>query len=378
VIGGGGGAVGSDNAVLNRAALLPFYAALANRNSAQVPVLFIGDSITEGARSTGWTNHFGYMFAKRLMAMYPCAAGNPVGGYYLPAAQLSGNGPSIPVSYSGSTPSPQQYYGPGFVNVQLTSANTATFTVTGTSCNLWVIQATSTRTFQTSIDAGSPVTQTVPGNSPTKDGYLVNLVLGAAGSHTVAITYTGNNVSLAGIDVFNGDETIGVHPIFGGHSGWGANDYVTAVNTQTAQVTSLTRVAAAANPALIVVMLGTNDYGKGVESSALFQGNLQQMITWLQAGAPNAAILLVAPFQPVQQNTPLESFTNYVSAMKAAAQNTNVAFVNLSSVMPAATAANTYGLYYSDQIHPAQSGHAMIADLLASTVSLTNLSTKDA
>jgi phospholipase/lecithinase/hemolysin len=36
--------------------------------------------------------------------------------------------------------------------------------------------------------------------------------------------------------------------------------------------------------------------------------------------------------------------------------------------MPPTTNANTYGLYFTDQIHPLDSGHTFIADLLFDAV----------
>jgi lysophospholipase L1-like esterase len=260
-----------------------------------------GDSFSAGARCGSWPQHYGIVLARRLMAAFPCSAGNPTGGYYVPGYQSSVNGPSVPVTNTGSV-SNAGAFGPGFVNLSFSATNTTTFTVTGTSVNIWCVKATSTRTFNVSIDGGADQLVTVPSAGSTTDGYLANFSLGAAGSHTVAIKYIATPVNIGGLDVFNGDETKGVHPIPAGHSGYGANDFITQDGVGGA---SLTNVAAGAAPHLITLMLGANDWGKGVESSAQFQTNLTTMITKFKAGAPNAAVLLVAPFPTQQQSTPL-------------------------------------------------------------------------
>jgi lysophospholipase L1-like esterase len=348
--------------VLNRSALLPFWAALANRDAASVRIMNWGDSFSAGARCGSWPQHYGIVLARRLMAAFPCSAGNPTGGYYVPGYQSSVNGPSVPVTNTGSV-SNAGAFGPGFVNLSFSATNTTTFTVTGTSVNIWCVKATSTRTFNVSIDGGADQLVTVPSAGSTTDGYLVNFSLGAAGSHTVAIKYIATPVNIGGLDVFNGDETKGVHPIPAGHSGYGANDFIAQDGVGGA---SLTNVAAGAAPHLITLMLGANDWGKGVESSAQFQTNLTTMIAKFKAGAPNAAILLVAPFPTQQQSTPLEPYANYVAAMKAIAQaDSTIAYVDLGKTMPSTLASNTYGLYYAtDNLHPLAPGHSMIADCI--------------
>jgi lysophospholipase L1-like esterase len=351
--------------VLNRSALLPFAAALANRDAATCRILAFGDSITEGARSGSWAGHYVNVLAKRLMTAYPCVVGNPVGGSYLPAVQLSVNGPAIPVAHSNSanvgTPA---YFGPGFASMFLGGTDTATFTVVGTSANLWFVQAGNARSALVSIDGGAAATVTIPAGAGAAvvDAWLYNVALGAAGTHTIAVSYNSGNLNFAGIDVFNGDETKGVHGIPGGHSGWGAHDYV---NQDGLSGSSLSQLAVGANPNLVTIMLGVNDWGKGLRSSAQFGADLVTIVARLRVGAPNTAILLVAPFATSPQGTTLEPYANYVGAMRAVAQaDPTVAYLDLSKSMPATTAAGTYGLYYSDQIHPLAPGHTLIADLL--------------
>lgn len=351
--------------VLNRSALLPFWAALANRDAATVRLMAVGDSISAGGRCGTWPAHYAGVLAKRLAAAYPCLSGNPVGGYYQPADQSSSNGPQPPLTLTTGNDA-TGYYGPGFRNLVLNGTNTATFTVVGTSFTLWNAVAGGTRSYSMSIDGAAAVTVTVPGVAGGSDANLQHFTFTGAGTHTIAITYTGDPVNLAGIDVFNGDESKGIHWIPAGHGNWTAHDFIAHDNTGDS---TLPLMASGSSPSLITIMLGVNDWGNGTATSAAFGADLTTMVARLKSGAPNAAVLLIAPPVTAQQLTPIEPYANYVTAMKAVAQaDPTTAYIDLSKTLPAATAAKTYGLYYTDQIHPLAPGHTMIADLLFSAV----------
>jgi hypothetical protein len=236
--------------VLNRSALLPFWAAMANRDAAPVKTLHLGDSVTAGARAGSWAAHYANVLAKRLAASFPCISGNPVGGAWVPAFQSSGNGPVSQMTSSTGTAPSQGSFGIGASSAFIGSGTSATYTVTGTSVNIWAVQATSSRTFNVSIDGGTDSLVTVPAAGATTDGYLVNFSLGAAGSHTVKITNVSGNTNIGGLDVYNGDETKGFHPMFGGRSGWGANDY--GANDLVGGV-SIQQVMASASPHLVTI-----------------------------------------------------------------------------------------------------------------------------
>lgn len=113
---------------------------------------------------------------------------------------------------------------------------------------------------------------------------------------------------------------------------------------------------------LVVLMCLLNDYSNGV-ASATSQSNLQAIIAAYRAanGSPSPSFLICAEWTRNDAISPTEPWANYVAAAKAVADaNSGVAFLDLGARM-GDPATDTEGLFYTDQVHPSDAGHALIA-----------------
>ena len=127
----------------------------------------------------------------------------------------------------------------------------------------------------------------------------------------------------------------------------------------------------ALDPGIIVVELGVNDNDNGI-TAAQTQANMETLLAAYRAPFANPPpFLLLADYNAYgYSGTSDATWQQYVSALYAvAAGDSQVDILDLSLRMPSTGAANTWGLYYSDNLHPASNGHAMIADALCSFLS---------
>ncbi|SDJ08161.1 GDSL-like Lipase/Acylhydrolase family protein [Frankineae bacterium MT45] len=357
------------NTLVNPNALSAWKAGLASRDTARCNILWIGDSITQGYNAGTPAARFVQRATKQLAAKYPVQAGNPAGGYWYPAQYITSpdNVPTLTGTNS------QAYYGgPGLSSVVWSVTNgSIQWTVQGTSAKVTFMNDSGgdynyLQTLDTVAGGGGSILQQTGSTILTTKTFTF---AGGSGSHTLKIAQTGGvgHMRIAGVQVFDGDETVGIYSINGGHSTISASVWVG--NDASFNGTGQSWMAAAGalyTPSLIVINLGVNDYLSSLSDSPTFKANLQTIIAKYRLGAPNCSYLLVANYEPYAGSATLEPWQNYVSAMRSVAMDDpTVAFYDLSRIMPVSDTTNALGLYHTDKVHPGVKGHQFIADQLA-------------
>lgn len=347
------------------AKLVPFYAALAGRNSARCTIAQIGDSITEGAYSSDFQSaSTPGRLTQILRARFPTS--NVVGGRgWIPASNYAPGSATPPVAVSGTSSFTKSSWSPNNQLIPMSqTAHSCTVTLTGTSFDLNYVTFSSAGIGYYQIDGGAQVTFNAYSASTVGNAKL-NVPL-TAGSHTVKVGWSsGGPIYFNGFTEYNQDENAGINVARFGLSGSDTADWLAA--------SGLAAATATFSPSLIVIQHGTNDASTsyGNLTAAQYKANLLSMIASLRAAFTTPPpIILSLVYQPSTSAVTLrEPWANYATAAKAIADSDSaVVFVDHSSRMPVGNAANTYGLYYSDGIHPSDRGYAFIAETLASVI----------
>lgn len=359
--------------IYNPEALLNFWTAFENRNAQQVKWLALGDSWTMYA-TVGidtppgtWADGYGPQAQSRLLSAFP-VTGNPPCGNWYPVYNNSAPGGPSPWAVTGS-PGLQNLYGPNMLNHHITAAYTATLVVNGTSADLWFAQdATLSGTFSWQVDSGSVTNVTVAasGLGHAVDGHLTNISLGASGSHTITVKWVSGDLFFAGGDVFDGDETAGLHLISAGHGTWGATDWET---NDVVGSNGISQTLSVVNPDLITIMLGINDWGLLALPAVNFDLNLITLIGKIQAAAPNASVVLIAVPRPLPVNTPSGTWQQFVGALQGVATQYNYGLIDLSAAFPWQAAPNQAG-FWLGTLHPSTLGHHQIGAAVATGLSV--------
>jgi lysophospholipase L1-like esterase len=344
--------------------LLPFHAALANRDNAGVSIGVLGDSITEGQGATAFDRRWIARLRDSLRARYP-TTGLTGGGRGFIAGVGTGQTTFTWPTTRGGGPTTSTGFGPKRASLNMGAGTSVTFTLTGTSCDLYCFRGT-TGVLSVTVDGGTATNVDTTGTA--LDGIKYRIPLGAAGAHTVVVAYaSGGNSRLHGVIEYNGDETKGIQVHDCGHFGWntgsGAAGWIQTGSTWQPSVAALARD-------LLVIALGTNDGSNGI-TAAQHATNLTTLIAALRAayttiGATAPPIALVPYGGPSNM---AGTWADYVAAEKAlAAADPAMIVLDLSLRLPNA-ATNTVGLYADGTGHPADRGHGLIGDLVAQLVS---------
>ena len=320
-------------------------------------VLAIGDSVTEGQGASTKANRWIDLLRDILRKAYP-VAGVTGGQNYQPAfygvyapdstwgsTGIADTGSNTNITWGGNL---------GYRGDQMAVGATRTLTVTGTTVDLWYLLNGGTISY--AVDGGTAVSINTAGTYA--NAQKTNIPLYTPGSHTIKITAVSGTSYISGLTVYNGDETKGVHMYDSGHTGWLSADPLTDLALFNA---ALGIVA----PDLVIIELGLNDAGSSVSTST-FQTNIQSLVTSIQTLTKDPSILLIASYEPSAGNLAGNTWANYVTALSnvAAADPTNVGFLDLSAIMPVADTSGT-GYYRTDGLHPNDSGHVYIASLVA-------------
>jgi lysophospholipase L1-like esterase len=163
----------------------------------------------------------------------------------------------------------------------------------------------------------------------------------------------------------------GVHPINGGVSGTTSANYVSST-----AISQLTTVA----PHFVVHMIGANDYALNVDP-AEFKNNLNSAIASLNAAIPSAYHLIADTYARPDISAPAYPWADYVAIMSEVASETaNAMLLETTSEW---TAAGVDGFNPPDPqrltdwrlgsgggIHPSDSGHAFMSNVLAQQLQL--------
>ena len=303
------------------------------------------------------------LLAAALRSRFP-TAGVRGGEGYLPASWLSFSFDHGWL-YSGATAA-DYTYGFGHRSVVLSSpAGSASRTVTGTSVTVAYSRHTSFGSLQVFVD-GSPLpaatVSTAAGATATiDDGGRVDVIFPSRGGHIVRVAWSsGGDVYLNGLWVRDQDEASGVRVTESGQFGCRTAHWSTIENPN-AYV--LTRDVAALQPALCVIELGLNDYSGNVPPDT-FRSNLLALIGQVAAACSiPPSFLLVGMYQRLGTFT--YAWQDYITVMREVADTrSDTTFLDLSVSYPGPPGA----LYYPDNLHPNDAGHAVIANAVLGVI----------
>lgn len=327
--------------------------------AAQLVVASIGDSWTH--QYAGWAK----ATAQVLKARYGDAGPGWSGFGVLTGAGYNGNVDHLvckPVYPRAADWSFTQYgasTSPDIASVSSTVAG-ATIAVTGgptgvTGVNLFA-RGTADGIVRYRFDAGSWTELSLAGA-----GMLILPLAGVPSTAwTLDIEVVSGTVRLLGIDATSTASGVRWHKL----PSSGSSSASWAANTGADWSTGLASLA----PNLVVIMLATNDQGRGVPVSA-FAANMATLIARARTATPAADILLVAP--PENQRGLAPRMAEYAQVLRHVAAVHRTAFLDLQPAFGASPADYAFGSnrpwFLSDGVHPdtATGSRAIAAEVLS-------------
>lgn len=308
------------------------------RASGSARWLALGDSFTEGQGASSRTLRY---VERALAGLDPTA-----GPGYLPAWFATYGPDSTWTSHSALTGTlthtePKDTLGRR--RGDLAASSSVTFTVTGSEARVWWVGGAGT--FTVSVDGGAAV----PVDTASATGPQVTAVtLGAAGNHTVRLaTGAGQTARIGGVEA--GTPT-GVRLLDGAHGGYRSPDYL-----------DMAAVWALADPDLVTICLGINDFLHNSSTAEQVKGNVQALVGQLRAATTNPSITIIVPPPltpaPAQGQQPWSVYTAAIASV--ATDDPTLGLIDLTSM-----GGSSGPLYRSDNLHPSDAGHAEIGSRL--------------
>lgn len=367
-------------ATSNYATLIQFYASLANRENGRCDIIYgPGDSLGEGYPATSWERTPAGWAQQIMRQRFPLpanpvpsmsAVGNDRGFMGIPGSAIlgfPGNNP-FPWVFTGGTNNSTGGWGAKFASWFGTAAgHKAVLTVpTGGLSSFEIHHVTGPSGGASGayykIDGGTAVVFSTLAGATT--AAKLPVALPATTSIEVGFNGTGG-VLLTGIREFKNTESASIHVhccCIGGAQ--------TSTWTATHPAGGWLQAQANLTPDLYVIELGGNEFLNAV-ASATFKTNMVALIALIRGAGMTCPIVLSLPYNGIM---PVggEPLANYVAkAKEIAAADPTVLVLDNSVRMPATNAANTFGLYYTDNVHGAANGnaYALMAESLAATIS---------
>jgi lysophospholipase L1-like esterase len=251
----------------------------------------------------------------------------------------------------------------GQASTSLTAGGSLARTALCTGFRVWFKQGTSmAATFTVYVD-GTPHTVAVQaGNMGAYDGVWTSPVL-PRGQHTLLIAGpTTGSAEIGGVYAFDGDEQIGVRV-------WNAGTpaVISAVWVSgAAAAASHWRRAGSLDPALMVMIVGSNDHATQIDP-ATFKANIGSAIRYARlASRSPLPVLLVLPYLRPGLGLGTYSFASYGQRLaELAAELPDVDYLDVSPHWPVDEASDVDHLFNADGVHPSDAGHAWMAELIA-------------
>lgn len=311
-----------------------------------------GDSITVGSGTTGPGKRWIDRFRDRMRFRNPPGV---VGGFgYVPVGDVYA--PVLPnvgwVLGGGAVATVSSHGQPNSTFVEFAAAGqTATLAFTGTGIRLHYLKYdTSNSQLQVTIDG--TVVATPPFGAPTDNAGHADYTGLAVGSHTIVVTHLAGSTPyrIDGALIFQSDAAAGWRCIPHARSGATVNtdsrigDWVTAYM-----------------PGLVTVYYGVNEYRNNITTAA-FGTNLGTLIDLVQTKSPRSVVVLVAGYEPAHPGTPIAPWSDYRQVVFDAAATRRLAVLDLQTTFGEGVISSVYS---SDNVHPNDEGHSMIADALA-------------
>jgi lysophospholipase L1-like esterase len=340
------------------ASLRGWWVALGQRGTRRADIAVIGDSITCGNGASAHSNRW----VERLAAQLRQRLALPTGGRGYISAQNSGvTTYTWPAALSGGAAVAGNQWGPNKSIVALSAAGqTITYQLAGTSCDVMYLRGTGLGTFSYSVDGGA-VTNIVTTNASNVDGTVTRVVLGAAGAHTLTLTWVAGTNFVEGVIEYNGDETSGLIVHDCGHGGTTTNDWAVQTGGSTPTY-GYPNALATLSPDLVIALLGANDVSTSVPL-ATYQSNWPLIMSLVKAklATPLPPVLYVSLAAPAGLTTAWQPYMNSLYGVSSAQGQAAVADLRLR--VPNVDDVPNWGIYF-DSVHPNDAGHALIADAL--------------
>jgi lysophospholipase L1-like esterase len=308
-----------------------------------VTVACIGSSTTHGTGALsldrGWTSHLSRRLGgQTLTALTHHPGWTTVGG-------------SIEVEGGLSTRS--RRLDPG-----------ATLTRTTTPCTaVQVLYRQLGGAFAVEIDGSQVRTVTPP--AVTGDHYAGVLTIDGLprAPHTLTLRAIGTTpTTISAVREIDGTAGAGVHVLNAAYAGTSSVTY----SARTPGMRGHNRAVGAQDPALLIFMVGSNDYAAQVDP-ALYAEQMRAAVLAARAACPRRpSVLLVQSFKRFDVADPTHPWDAYGSALyDLAAALPDADYLDLSGHYPAEVESDDTKLISVDRIHQNDAGHAWMGDLVA-------------
>lgn len=317
-------------------------------------ILTVGDSWTERRGASGAWNAYPEVLASIVR---DAIGGSVSSGIYIPAWSAYPDRLPAVWTYAGTT-SQKTTSGPGYYNVELSNAATATLTFFGTGYRIHYDRRSDGATaVDVSVDGASVGTINSNGGAAYGQTHVVSGL--AAGWHTLVLTVTTGTVfSLQGAYAFNGDDSTGIRVYAGGHTGWQSSALL-----NTAQNGMVGGVA----PDLVLIEYGINDYRQNT-SVATFKANIQTGINTILSASPGVSIGIISSPEPAHLSTPVAPWSSYKQAMAELAEANGAVLIDLTPVFGSGVTNVGNGLWDVDGVHTSNFGEVAWAHAVASAI----------
>lgn len=360
---------------INARAMLPWWTAIAGRDTAPANWCGIGDSITSGANATAVANRWTAQVLRRLRSAFPVAGvvGAPIG--YEPATfspWAAPGGDKLVTAAAGVGT-----FGLGIHSRILQAGMPGTYTFTGTSFDLYWTKGSASGTFTVTVDGGAPSAAQGSAANPAAALQVYNSGALAYGTHTVVVTQVTGTPWIEGFYPYNGDETKGIRYFDAGHYGTQVSGFTGSAGANLGQMGLVAggNFQSKVSPQLVSIALGINDRAATTPAvpAATFKANVLTLVGGINASgdgslATKCAILLLAVYDKGIVGPSGEPWSAYVEAMYEVQDVTaNVAVLDLSTRMQAANVENM-GNVDVDHTHPTDKGHKLISSYVFNAI----------
>lgn len=332
--------------------------ALANRSTQAVTWLAIGDSITEGQGASAENKRWTDLELTQLRNTYS-TAGVTGGIGYLPGWYATYDESEwVPyTSRTGTISNVENYPSFGLRGLKMSSGSSQTYTVTGTSADLYYYITTSGGKFTYQVDQNTAVTVNDQGTNNPNSHAIINF--SSAGTHTIVIKDISGTDYVEGIMVYNGDENTGIRLVNAAHTGYTSSDFES-------QRSGLNLLDQYVHPDLVTIMLGANDYLHATASPTQVKANIESEIANIYQLFPtNPPSVVVGLNYGLDNLSSTSGYTwdQYAAAIKSIPTDyPTVGLLDFSSMGNATPG----GQWSSDGLHPSDLGQQTMANITTS------------
>lgn len=332
-------------------ALHAYRRGLARRHTIPADVIVVGTSTVFGTGASSVESGFTARLGQALRARHGVATG---GCHYLPTHPGWTRGGSWSLANRDF----------GEASIALTAGAWIERTVT--TCSGFVLQfrqgTSSASTILVSIDGAPAITVPVQqGVVSAHDGVWRSGPL-PRGTHSIRIQAPSTGtVDVGGLYALDGDEASGIRTWCGGTPAVTSAVWTPA---HPAAASHWARAGALA-PALLVFMVSSNDYATQVDP-VVFKDNVRSAIELARLAGPHCPVLLVHTYLRPGTGTPTHPWSAYGQRLaELATELTDVDVLDVGPHWPVDQVADEDNVISADDVHPTDTGHAWLADLVA-------------